>query len=448
MTPPIVPVDLITPRYQKKTRTSREMKVTDSSQPRMGTTAVLQQRTTETLSIRHAGAVYHEEMRFRTYAVFRHGRHRVLSNSVGYSSDGDLVMVREDVSQKALLDASPGEFEKRSTAIVHAVCLNPSARRPLTDTEQLNEPRSLNAPRFKKYPGIRCPKNKKLRNRLMNDHWATEFLQKIHARKPENDDDDDDDDDASARPAFPESQMFQALLHREQDEQFSILEKKGVSPTLRPALAPPEQVRDPNSAEVRFLGLSAKLKEELFHALSSEFLTQQVADLDRYFSEYLRQKNEDNVPLRFVFRDGYCRLVCHGVAEYYQLVSRSSTEPSGLRVTLVSRPSKRSDLQPPSMPLLQLLYQKKGKCNTSPPIGPSTPTGGAAGTSSDDGAPPLFNLDDPIVYDAQCPRATTNEITQTQKKKLKRLQKQMEEGVSVSPPLDGNRRHQTGNRKR
>jgi hypothetical protein len=148
MTPPIVPVDLITPRYQRKTRTSRQMQVTDSSQARCAMSAALQQKTVETLSIRHAGAEYHELMRFRTYAVYRHGRHRVMSNSVGYSTDGDLVLVREDMSQKAVVDALPGELEKRATSIVHAVCLNPTARRPLTDTEA-SEPRKLNAPRFK-----------------------------------------------------------------------------------------------------------------------------------------------------------------------------------------------------------------------------------------------------------------------------------------------------------
>lgn len=445
MTPPVVPVDLITPRYQKKTRSSRQMQVTDSSQARFGTSEALRQRTVETLSIRHAGAEYHEVMRFRTYAVFRHGKHRVLSNSVGYSTDGDLVMVREDMAQKAVGDdATPGALEKRGTCIVNAVCLNPRARRPLTDTEAA-ETRKLNAPRFKKYPGIKCPKNRKLRNRLINDHWATLFMAKLGS-KARGSDDSDSDDNGAAPPMFPESKMFQSLLHKEQEQQFAILERRGVSPTLRPVL-PPDALRDPDSGEARYQALSAKLKDELKNALTSEFLTQQVADLDVYFTEYLRQKNEDNVPLRFVFRDGYCRLVCHGVAEYYQLVSRSVTDKDGQRVTLVSRPSKRSELLPPSTPLLQLLYQKKGRHNTSPPMGPMTPqTPFANSTSGDDGLPPVFSLDDPILYDAQCPRPSTGEMTQTQKKKLKRLQK--EQAAAAAAPVCEPKQAVPGKRKK
>ena len=171
-----ISVPLIVPRYQKKTRTPQAMGVTESSDDRETISSKWRKMQDEELHVMNAGAEYSEKIRFHAYELFRHGKHQIHSNSVGYSSDGDLVMVREEISEVSDAD---GSVRRRLCAIGSAVCLNPAAKRPLTD-DDVAQGVSLQSLRFRKYPGIKCPKNKKIRNRIMNDHFATIEARKIY----------------------------------------------------------------------------------------------------------------------------------------------------------------------------------------------------------------------------------------------------------------------------
>lgn len=425
-----VPVPLITPRYQKKTRTHNQITVVpaapsestqsptvdsptqssdSASSAKASVSQLLKQRSTDALHIKHGDARYNEQVQFHTYELYRHGKHEIHSKSIGYSSDGDLVLVREDY---ALVSDSDLEVQKQGTVIGSAVCLNPKARRPLTDEEAALKPKKLKAPRFRKYPGIKCPRNKKVRNRLMNDHFANEYARKIYEATC-----NDSVDEEAVSPTFPalSKEIALAVVHIDEDKERRELERRGIylsTPPLHPAST------DPNSGDVRFQQLNNKLKEELKNALGSEFLTQQIIDLEAYFVDYIKNPPADDAPMVFQFRDGYGRLVCHGVAAFYNLVSKSREGgPDEKRQTTVARP-KRTEVQLPNCSLLSVLQRKQGR---SPVMA---------------GAPsplmPPFHLDDPLlVYsekhvDAALAQAKS-EITSTQKKKLRKtMRTQME----------------------
>lgn len=453
-----VPVPLITPRYQKKSRTRNNMSLVDptfaanaagsvseSSSVEQSTTnsqhstpvlhsgaAVrpahdsLRERSEEVLHIKHGEARYTETVQFHTFELFRHGKRQVQSRSVGYSSDGDLVMFKD---KYAMVSDSDGELvQDAGVAVDHAVCLNPAARRPLSETEAQLAPSKIKAPRFRKYPGIKCPKNRKVRNRLMNDHFSNQFARKIFEACQQNVDLDTQlQDEDLSRPVFPSlsRDISSRVVHVEEDRERREFERLGVqlTPPLHPANPP---VLDPNSGEARFQALNSKLRDELRNALGSEFLTQQIVDLETYFTRYITGKlleheggnTSDDAPMVFQFRDGYGRLVCHGVAAYYNLISTSRTTEAGDRQTVVSLPKKSGTVALPTQTLMQVLCRRNGR---SPVMS---------------GAPspilPAFNLDDPLlVYSEKHVDAaiqqTKSDLSATQKKKLRKTMKQLVE---------------------
>ena len=200
-----------------------------------------------------------------------------------------------------------------------------------------------------------------------------------------------------------------------------------MSPTLRPMASSISE--NTSSPESRLREMGSKLREELKNSLSSEFLTQQIVDLERYFTDYITRPPASRDPLVFRFRDGYGRLICHGVAAYYHLVSASRNGSDGAREVTVSRPVSRcsafkksgnpaSDheahsLQLPAMPLIQALTRKKS----------TSPTGQA---------PPLVSLGEAIVYtEANVQEAIiaakADSISATERKKVRRTQRELQQ---------------------
>ncbi|KAG5493923.1 hypothetical protein JKF63_01755 [Porcisia hertigi] len=355
-------VPLITPRYQKKSHTVRHMNVTDSFPGQQTPSGALRQEATERMTIQNGPMQYSQEVHFCTYDVYRHGKRQIHTRSVGYSSDGDLVMTREDYSEPS--DVDNGFVRKRSE-ISEPTVLDPQARRPLTDKEVHSKHKiHLNRPRYKKYPGIRAPKNRKVRNRLLNDHFAHEMAREIlkTARnwrkvKPE-------EPRAAVQPSFTD--LPKSVLHAfdlEGEEQLQEFERLRIhpqvlAPQLRNVRAPP----DPDSPEGRFQGLNTRLRGELQHALNSEFLTQQIEDLEVHFRDYTKGGATSPESLVFLFRDGYGRLICHGVASYYLLVSESRTvmDGSGAKLTYVSLPkTRRHGVRAVNLPHVPLLFVLK-----------------------------------------------------------------------------------------
>lgn len=381
----------------------------------------LRKRSEDTLQIKHGQANYNERVQFHTYELFRHGSRQVQSRSVGYSSDGDLVLYKD---QYAMV-VSDSELAVSGVAIDGAVCLNPGARRPLSDAEAALGPKHVKGSRFKKYPGVRAPKNRKIRNRLMNDHFANEFSRKLYDACVDNADVDRDLEMGDlTRPTFPKlnKHVRDLVVHVDEDKERRELERRGVFSTPSLDAAPNPMLTDPNSGEYRFNQLNARLKEELKNALSSEFLTQQIIDLEAYFTEYIKNPPEEDHPMTFQFRDGYGRLVCHGVAAYYSLVSRSQEGGSGAieekKKTVVSFPKKSGArrVELPKQTLLATLQRRQGR---SPVL-----------TGAPSPIMPAFNLDDPVVYsekqvDAAIQAKSSSAISATQRKKLRKTMKEL-----------------------
>ncbi|CUE71570.1 Hypothetical protein, putative [Bodo saltans] len=483
-----VPVPLITPRYQRKTRTKNMMTIVsgdaattlssvgddDSSSStrspipsheefsappeappsppiaanRSSVNEALRQRSEDTLQIKHGKVNYNERVQFHTYEMFRHGSRQVQSRSVGYSSDGDLVLYKD---QYAMI-VSDSEIAVAGVSIDSAVCLNPAARRPLTDAEADLQPRYVKGSRFKKYPGVRAPKNRKIRNRLMNDHFATEISRKIYDACVDHAGMDRDlEMEDLTRPTFPKlsKQMRDLVVHVDEDKERHELERRGIYATPPLDAAPNPMLIDPNSGEYRFNQLNARLKDELKNALGSEFLTQQIIDLEAYFSEYVTHPPKDDQPMAFQFRDGYGRLVCHGVAAYYNLVSRSqdgacADEKKTTLVSLPKRSAKERRVELPSQSLLVTLQRRQGRSPVL--IGAPSPI------------MPAFNLDDPVVYsekhvDAALQAKASSSMSATQKKKLRKTMKELANELekssapSIAPKASGGASKQRNGKK-
>nr|CCD12972.1 unnamed protein product [Trypanosoma congolense IL3000] len=371
-------VPLSMPRHAKKQRYNRLIEVTDSSADCMTVADVLQ-HTKETLTVYNGPAVYEEEMNFHPYELYKHGKRKIHTGSVGYSSGTDLVMIREAVSETS--DGDLQFFHRRST-IGSVLCLDPAAQRPLTKEEEEKQAESeakdgkkkpLKGEAYRKYPGVRHPRNRKVRNRLLNSHFATPFGREIMAKYRERQEKGEADADMTPplRPIFSDlPAIFYSIMDLDEDAQTAALERYGV----RMNRTPTAPARDPDSGEVRFQNLNSRLRGELVHALDSEFLTQQIEDLERSFASFINN-GDVGKSLTYRFRDGYGRLVCHGVAAYYQLVSQSHQRPDGTKTTVVSWPKRHkkkksaATLNLPKVTLMSLLRKKRNEmpCVSTPP---------------------------------------------------------------------------------
>lgn len=404
------------------------MNVTDSFPEQQTPSGALRQETTEHMTIQNGPQQYEQEMHFHTYDVFRHGKRQIHTRSVGYSSDGDLVMLREDYSEPSDVDS---KFTRKRTEISEPTVLDPRARRPLTDKEMdSNRKLHINRPRYKKYPGIRIPKNRKVRNRLLNDYFAHELARDILAKAQAFRKGRPEEPETTPGPSFTD--LPKAVLRAfdlEGEEQLLEFERLRVhpdvvAPQMRNVRPPPH----PDSPEGRFQALNTRLRGELQHALNSEFLTQQIEDLEVHFANFIKDGATTPDSLVFHFRDGYGRLICHGVAAYYLLVSESRTvmDGSGVKLTYVSLPRTRKHgvraVNPPRVPLLMVLKRNRrnlpGKHSLSaqttpqiapaadptlpPPLGMEAAMGGRVGGSGVD----LDDVMSPLSLDAPAlPRA-------------------------------------------
>ncbi|CAD2215793.1 hypothetical protein AGDE_08378 [Angomonas deanei] len=368
-TPPLAPrtnpVPLITPRYQKKSRTNRKMEITDTTPERHTPHSALHDQRTETLTITNGPQSYEQTMHFHTYDVYKHGKHHIYSRSVGYSSDGDLVMTREDVSEPSDVDMG---IVRKTTELSDPTVLDPRARRPLTDSEAASKkPKHLNRPRFKKYPGLHAPRNRKLRNRLHNDFFSfgigREILEKARQYREEN----GDDDDVELPPSFADlPQEVLDTFDLEGEEQEKAMERLGIAPRIYNKTAPVVAL-DVDSADYRFHLLNSRLRGELQHAFSSDFLSAEIEDLEANFVQFIKDGPSEE-SLCFYFKDGYGRLVCHGVATYYQLVSSSKmSEDGNHKYTFVAFPkSKKKSAKEINLPHVPLIRVLRGKSRNLP----------------------------------------------------------------------------------
>jgi hypothetical protein len=115
------------------------------------------------------------------------------------------------------------------------------------------------------------------------------------------------------------------------------------------------ETKDLNAASYRFSQIPNRLKTEMQHALTSDFLTNLMNDLETKCIDLVTEEPfEKGKKITVNLADGYCRLVCHGVAAFYKLLSSSVDDPTtNERVTVMSLPNKPVEL--PTQTLLSHL---------------------------------------------------------------------------------------------
>jgi len=59
--------------------------------------------------------------------------------------------------------------------------------------------------------------------------------------------------------------------------------------------------------------------------------------MDKEISDYVEHGRES---LTYLFENAFQRMICHGICQYYALISRSEDQPDGTRLTTVSKPKK------------------------------------------------------------------------------------------------------------
>jgi hypothetical protein len=346
----------------------------------VGPSELMKRVSKEALTIRPGVAFdpHVEPVKFRQYALYRYGTHHTHCRSVGYSSDGDLVLSREQVSRGAA--DSLGIGAPVASRIDGAVCLVQGEKRGFSVSDHEGVVKEAMLP---KYPGVKVPKSRRNRNRLRNDHLLTpEAVRRCAGVEPPT---------AVSRSATIDEDQLSvgagdicgetASVQRTEDA-FAVCSKGPVFPSfeeirpkfleadmdqednLRGTTQPPRWRRSRNGgnspeeeAERRIVAMPAKLKAELAGILRSEKLSALVQDLEGRFASLIEHGDADSV-LCLTLGDGYQRLVCHCTAAYYQLVSNSVTT-NGERTTVVALPQSivergRSIAQPP-LPLLKAI---------------------------------------------------------------------------------------------
>lgn len=91
------------------------------------------------------------------------------------------------------------------------------------------------------------------------------------------------------------------------------------------------------SADERFDRIDKDLKNVLQRFTHSDY----IKELESVMIDFCVQSEPNaeiaSLPLAVVIPDGYLRMTCHGVAQYYSLFTRS-VDFNGKRVTLISKP--------------------------------------------------------------------------------------------------------------
>jgi hypothetical protein len=361
-------VPLRQPKYEFKTRMKRRMNLSDSESDSavVGRTAaeMVAHRSVETLKLRQGHVSDSDTVTFRSYAVFQHGKHKIVERSVGYTSDSDLVLYKDEChvadssDQGGTSDAAArsgtsdhNRFVRRHVDVTAACVLNPHAR-PRSPHADADHPVPKGGwekkmAKMTKYPGVKNPKNRKVKNRLCNDHMATLDGRDIFLLA---DGGASEDEPSRQREALfgPVPATIRHLLHKSEDEQRRVMEELGVVDSALCSLANADphtngQLPDKESGAFRYSQLSTRLKSELSHAIATtDFMPGFIADLEDRFVRLIAAGPGKRETVQC--HDGYGRLICHGVAAYYFLSSQSETTREGDRVTVVATPKKQVPL--------------------------------------------------------------------------------------------------------
>eukprot|EP00659_Diplonema_papillatum_P021386 gene21386-32890_t len=280
-------------------------------------------------------------MTFVPFALFKQGD-KVHTKSIGYHSDGDVVLIKEDISSNS--DSEVKNPKKQRSA---------SSSR-LTTTHRIEH--TLNEDRIAKrgiraMPGVAGPKGKSKHRRWRNQFFIGEDFNRL--------------DEADLRPTRITKTDFQELFTHRTPTAFSFHEEDG---GLNTKWSPFVEVTEEQQAKLlkqctplsasqnnykagspltptsRWGRISKPLRAELVRLRNNR--DQFIEAVEERLLQYIGAIDQSHVdclepaPLVLQFDDGYHRMLCHGIVTYYLLNSVSETDPdTDTRYTMVT-PSK------------------------------------------------------------------------------------------------------------
>eukprot|EP00756_Hemistasia_phaeocysticola_P030481 Hpha_TRINITY_DN16293_c2_g1::TRINITY_DN16293_c2_g1_i1::g.14367::m.14367 len=295
-----------------------------------------------------------DEVTFVPFAMFREGN-RIHSRSVGWHSDGDVVVLREEVSSSS--DAE-GKSQRKAW---------------LTDTRRLECPipeKLIEKKGLRDIPGTRGPKAKAKRRR-----WQRAFLV-----------DDDDDEGQGPRPGRLTKTDFQELFthrpktahsfHNEDgpvdkrwlpfcdvtmDKQERLLSRVAGAkkPKTESDVPRPPRPATALTGQQRLGWITKPVRLELSRANQRQYL---VPELEERVQEYLRDLGEDRRPLVLEIEDSFHRMLFHAVCEFYCIDSQSHTAEDGVRYTVAELRERYTPEQAlDTAPLSELLTNRRAQ---------------------------------------------------------------------------------------
>ena len=279
------------------------------------------------------------EVRFVPFAHFRSGG-QVYTRAVGYHSDGDAIILREEQEHDSNTD-NPSASDTDGARKRVNLSTSHKIEQPLN--QQKLEVKGLRA-----FPGVTGPKARHKHRR-----WRNQFFI----------DDKDDHADLKSHPAKMTKETFQELYtHRTRTEfqfhdsegeiaaqwaPFVELTEEKQERLLRKASKPthppeaPAKEKGGTSAQ-RWARIGKPLRAELVRVAGAResFVAPVEARLSAYLEEIDRARTdcEEVTPLVLRFADSYHRLLCHGIVTYYCLDSSSKTGDDGERYTVIVPP--------------------------------------------------------------------------------------------------------------
>ena len=316
------------------------------------------------------------EVRFVPFAHFKTGG-TVVTRAVGYHSDGDLVVFREEESSAQEVSGSD----------VDAAGVRVRRRRSnLTTSQRIEQPLNpdkIDAKGLRAFPGVAGPRSKQKHRRWRNQFFIEgQQAMAAAAAAPEAGGEGGGASATAAsahHPARMTKETFQLLYTHRPTTEFQFHDDEGevntewapfveVTEEKQAALLRkvrggdgPAAPRVPQGGEWgverRWLAIGKPLRLELVKvsAKRQAFITPVEQRLAAYVKEVdaACEACEEPTPLVLKFDDGYHRLLCHGVVTFYGLTSASTTGDDGERYTVIQ--TQPSAPRPHPLPAITLL---------------------------------------------------------------------------------------------
>eukprot|EP00755_Sulcionema_specki_P019910 Sspe_Gene.70635::Locus_41718_Transcript_1_5_Confidence_0.556_Length_1576::g.70635::m.70635 len=267
-------------------------------------------QTPTTVSVRKE-IIGGNEMTFVPFAVFQYGRNQVHTKAVGYHSDGDVVLLREEITPISSSSDCEGPSAPKSI-------LTTSTRIEQPVAEHRIENRGIRS-----IPGAAGPKGKNKRRRWRNQFFVDD---EINAGLM---------GDCSLAKHWLTKEDYQELyMHRTPTEYsyVKVTEEKHVRILTTPHNPPKPKHCDPQSATARFERIGRALRSEFTRIWQKRVLY--LKGLEQQIRDFLTRVDDGCIEDTMVvpFDDSYHRMLGHGICSYYNLNAVAEQNSSNLVV--------------------------------------------------------------------------------------------------------------------